>query len=402
MIIAKRIENEHKNRVESIKKMKNGIDKDMAIGALVTDLGNRSISAVSKILGISRWKIKKCFLQFNEGVIQLSFEFRGRKSIEEKYPNLKQDIEKVIEKYKRVSSDFKSETIFISINPKSIISELVTSYNYPEKFACYNTISRVLNSLNCKPQKISKSEVLFKVPETNDIFENVNNAMESALATDDKTLVISIDDKATKKIGNLSDNGKPWTKEKALDHDTHFDYSMKPFGILDLKTNETFVTCTPYSSTAEFKVNCIEKYLQYKVVNNHIEKLIIFLDNGPENSGRRKLWLKKLVEISIKSKIIIELVYYPPYHSKYNKIERFWARLQMFWNKIIMDTKDKLLDCLNKVTWNGIKCRGEISDIEYQKGITISDCDMENNINPHIIREKGLENYSITITPWIS
>lgn len=223
--------------------------------------------------------------------------------------------------------------------------------------------------------------------------------MESALETGDDTSVISIDDKATKKIGNISDNGKTMLNIEALDHDTHFYYSMKPFGILDLKTNETFVTCTPYSSTAEFKVKCIEQYIIEKNKETKQKKLIIFLDNGPENSGRRKLWLKKLVELSIKYNIVIDLVYYPPYHSKYNKIERFWARLQMFWNGIIIDTTGKLLDVLNKVTWNNVKCKGLISFKKYEKGIIVSERDIENNINPHIIREEELEKCSIVITP---
>ena len=109
---------------------------------------------------------------------------------------------------------------------------------------------------------------------------------------------------------------------------------------------------------------------------------------------------KKLVELSIKYNIVINLVYYPPYHSKYNKIERFWARLQMFWNGIIIDTTGKLLDVLNKVTWNNVKCKGLISFKKYEKGIIVSERDIENNINPHIIREEGLEKWSIVITPW--
>ena len=256
--------------------------------------------------------------------------------------------------------------------------------------------------MNYKLKRISKTKVLAKIPETDAIFENVNNAMESALKTDEKTAVISMDDKATKKIGNLSDNGKSRLLLSGLDHDTTFDYAMKIFGLLDLKTNETFVTGNPYTSTAEFKVDCLEAYVKYKAQTAPLEKLIIFLDNGPENSGRRKLWLKKLVELSIKYNIIIELAYYPPYHSKYNKIERFWARLQIFWNKIIMDSVDKLLDTLNKVTWNGVKCCGSLCWTHYQKGIVITDYEMDKDINTHIIREQGLENYSITITPWAS
>ena len=400
MSITEKIKKEHKNRIESIKNMNKGIDRDMSIGALVADLSNRCINAVSKIIGISRWKVKKCFDLYQNRIIQLSFEFRGRKSIEEKYPNLKRDIEIIIEKYKNVDAHFKNERLYVSVSPQTIIDELITNSNYPVRFACYNTIAKLLKEMGYKLKRISKELVQDKIPETDAIFENVNNAMESAMETNDSVAVISIDDKATKKIGNLSDGGESWLNLKALDHDTKFEYSMKPFGILDLKTNETFVRCTPYSSTAEFKVDSIELYVKYKLEKNSLEKLIIFLDNGPENSGRRKLWLKKLTELSIKYNIIIELAYYPPYHSKYNKIERFWARLQMFWSKIIIDTTDKLIECLNKVTWNSILCKGVICWTHYQKGIDVSDYEMEHNIEPHIIREEKLEKWSITITPF--
>ena len=52
---------------------------------------------------------------------------------------------------------------------------------------------------------------------------------------------------------------------------------------------------------------------------------MLFLENGPENSSARSLWIYKLIETAKKYKITIELVYYPPYHSKYNKIEHYWG-----------------------------------------------------------------------------
>ena len=248
--------------------------------------------------------------------------------------------------------------------------------------------------------KISKTEIIDKVPETDAIFENVSDVLESIDVNDKSTAVISIDDKATKKIGKLSDNGKTWLDIKALDHNTIFDYSIKPFGILDLKTNETFITCTPYSSTAEFKVDCIEKYIMYKNEEYPLKKLTIFLDNGPENSSRRKLWLKKLTNLSIKYNIVIELVYYPSYHSKYNKIERYWARLQMVWNKIIIDNLDLLVNTINKTSWKEIYSKAVLSKKKYETGIQVSDYDIETNIKTHIIREQGLEKQSLVITPW--
>ena len=58
--------------------MKNGIDKDMAIGALVADLSNHCINAVSKTLGISRWKVKKCFDLYQNRIIQWNFRFKNK------------------------------------------------------------------------------------------------------------------------------------------------------------------------------------------------------------------------------------------------------------------------------------------------------------------------------------
>lgn len=399
MSISNKIQKFYKNSVESIKKMSNGLERDYAIGAFVADLGKRSISAVSRAINVCREKVKTCYDKFKNG-IQLKLEFRGRKSILFTYPNLVNDIDDIIEKFKLQDSHFKSEFTFISIHPNSIINTLITNYNYPDKFACYNTIVKVLRTMGYKYHKIPKSEIINKVPETDEIFENVNDCLESLDLDNDEVAAASIDDKATKKIGKFSDNGMTWIDTKALDHDTIFKYAIKPFGILDLKTNETFVTCTPYSSTAEFKVDCIEQFIIHKNKKKKLKKLILFLDNGPENSSRRRLWLKQLTNLSIKYNLVIQLVYYPPYCSKYNKIERLWARVQKEWRRITIETLDILIDCLNKITWKNVKMNGYLSTKKYETGIKISDYDMDTKINPHIIREEGLEKWSLIITPY--
>jgi hypothetical protein len=57
------------------------------------------------------------------------------------------------------------------------------------------------------------------------------------------------------------------------------------------------------------------------------------VDNGPESSGVRTQFLKRIVEFADATGNIIQLLYYPPYHSKYNPIERGWE----FWNSIGME-----------------------------------------------------------------
>lgn len=398
MSISQKIDNYYKNQIEIIKKKKNSIEKDLMIGSLVVDIGGRCISALSRKLNMCREKIKSCKDKFLYGV-QKQLEFRGRNSITIHYPNIINDIEKVIEKYKNVDSHFKTETLYVSISPKAIIEELEKNYNYPHKFSCYNTIDGLLKKRGYKLHKIPKIQVLDKIPETDAIFENVNEHLEDIKNTDDSVAAISIDDKSAKKIGNISDNGTTRLPLSALDHDTNIECTIKPFGILDLKTNETFITCTKGSSTAEFKVECIEQFIIQRLKRNPLKKLLIFLDNGPENSGVRKLWLLKLVKLSIKYNIVIDLVYYPPYHSKYNKIERYWARLQMNWNKIITNTIEKVIESINKTVWISVKSVGILSTKNYIKGIEVSNSEIE-LINSHIIREKGLEKWSIVITPY--
>jgi hypothetical protein len=70
---------------------------------------------------------------------------------------------------------------------------------------------------------------------------------------------------------------------------------------------------------------------------------VINADNGPENSGVRSQWLKRLVAFSAREDITIQLAYYPPYHSKYNPIERVFGVLENYWNGDPLRTVEKAL-----------------------------------------------------------
>jgi hypothetical protein len=53
-----------------------------------------------------------------------------------------------------------------------------------------------------------------------------------------------------------------------------------------------------------------------------LARLQINMDNGPESSGRRAQFLQRMVAFCEVIGKPIPLLYYPPYHSKYNPIER--------------------------------------------------------------------------------
>lgn len=399
MSISEIIKKFHQNRVKNIKKMSAGYQRDMAIGAFVADLGPRSIKPIAKAIGSCFRKVKKCFEMFRYGV-QTKIEFRGRKKDEDKFPKIKNQIKDILKKYEYTDSHFKTETLFVDLSLQNLRNELILQYNYTEENCpCKSTLLRLLTDLDYKIQKVKKTKVLDKIPETDAIFENVNETKEFIPLSGDDVAVISIDDKNRKKIGNISDNGYSWFNRQALDHDTNFNCTIVPFGILDLKTNETFVYCSKGSSTANFKTDCIADYLMKKKELFNIKRLIIFLDNGPENSSRRTLWIKCLIDLAKKYNISIELVYYPPYHSKYNPIERYWARLQLSWSGLIINTIDKLIETINKVTWKEVKTVATLVTKEYRKGISIDKSEIKMLEKKHVYREKGIEKWSLVITP---
>ena len=77
--------------------------------------------------------------------------------------------------------------------------------------------------------------------------------------------------------------------------------------------------------TSDFWVDALLLWWRQQGVAWGIRRLVIYLDNGPHNSGPRTQFLKRLVEFADATGMEIRLVYYPPYHSKYNPIEHCWG-----------------------------------------------------------------------------
>src|SRR5262249_29235534 len=57
--------------------------------------------------------------------------------------------------------------------------------------------------------------------------------------------------------------------------------------------------------------------------------LQIKMDHGRERSGRRTKCLHRMVQFADDIHKPMQLLYYPPYHSKYNPIERCWGILEL-------------------------------------------------------------------------
>ncbi|MDP2815178.1 MAG: hypothetical protein Q8O19_00690 [Rectinemataceae bacterium] len=125
---------------------------------------------------------------------------------------------------------------------------------------------------------------------------------------------------------------------------------------------------------------------------------MINADNGPENSGVRSQWLKRLVEFSALENIKIELAYYPPYHSKYNPIERVFGVLENYWNGDPLRTIDKALGFASEMTYKGVHPIAKLVTTAYAKGVTLSN-QARSHYEQALSRLPELRKWFITIDP---
>jgi transposase len=166
-------------------------------------------------------------------------------------------------------------------------------------------------------------------------------------------LRISLDAKSPVKIGEFSRRGKSRVRTEAADHDFPPDEVLTPFGILLPKTDDLFLYFTPSTFTADFVVDTIcDWWKSIRPRFPQVRMLVINLDNGPEQNSRRTQFVKRMVDFVSTYQVAVRLAYYPPYHSKYNPIERCWGILENHWNGSLLDSRQAALGFARSMTWN--------------------------------------------------
>lgn len=102
-----------------------------------------------------------------------------------------------------------------------------------------------------------------------------------------------------------------------------------------------------------------------------MEEFVLNVDDGPESNERRTQFLARLVDFADTSGLRLHLVYYPPYHSKYNPIERCWGVLEKHWNGSLLCDAPTALNWARTMTWKGITPLVRLTGKVYRKGLCI-------------------------------
>jgi hypothetical protein len=211
-----------------------------------------------------------------------------------------------------------------------------------------------------------------KIEQTDAIFEHLKELHAEADTADD-VLRLSLDTRASVKIGLFSRGGRSWVKVAAADHDFKPQATLTPFGILLPRYQDLFLYFAVSKVTSDFMVDVLQQWwARTRCRFPKVRTLVINQDNGPENHSRRTQFMKRIIGFGQTQGLTIRLAYYPPYHSKYNPIERCWGILENHWGGVLLDQIPTALRFARTMTWHEKHPLVQLIRKSYKKGATLT------------------------------
>ena len=208
-----------------------------------------------------------------------------------------------------------------------------------------------------------------------------------------------MDAKATVKVGPFARGGKSRVPTVAADHDFHPEATVTPVGIFLPMLDELCLYGITSKVTSDCLADCLGRW--WEGVHDrfaHLTTLVINLDNGPENQSRRTQFMQRMVDFAHLTGLTVRLAYYPPYHSKYNPIERCWGILENHWNGALLDSIEAVIRLATTMTWKGKRPVVELVTTTYQTGVTLTKDAMQ-MVEAQLQRLPGLDKWFVDIVP---
>jgi hypothetical protein len=375
-----------------------GGERRIFMAEVVNALGPDGQRKAERELGWNRGTIRKGMQELETGIIIDNRSATGRKKSEEHLPDLIKDIKSIVDPHSHVDPTFRTTQLYIPLTAGGVRQLLIEEKGYTdEELPTERTIANKLNELNYRPQKVTKSKPIKKNPETDAIFDQLHKINPEADAAKG-VIRISIDAKADIKIGPFSRCGYNRGGIKGSDHDFDPDSILKLFGIYLPAYDQQFFFFSKSKVTPDFMIDALENIWPEIEKQYNPHTLVINSDNGPECNSHRTQFMKRIVEFACGKGIKIILAYYPPYHSKYNPVERVWGILEKHWNGEILDSVDKVLGFARTMKWNGNNPVVQMVKGTYETGVKVGKKAME-KYEAMIKRLPGLEKWFVVISP---
>lgn len=378
-----------------------GSVRRMFMARVVKTFGRGGTRYAETELGWSRVTLRKGQHEVNSGFACLdALAFRGRKRTEDHLPNLHNDIDALMASQSQTDPSFKTMRLYTRLSAAEVRRQLILQKGYTDaELPTVRTLSTKLNQWNYYLRKVAKRKPKKKVPETDAIFEQVHQINTAADQAED-VLRISMDAKTAVKIGDFSRDGVSRVEVAAADHDFKPQTTLTPFGILLPQTADLFLYFSTSKITSDFIVDCLDDLWRTTLQPRfpQVTTLVLNLDNGPENHSHRTQFLKRLITLAVERRLTVRLAYYPPYHSKYNPVERCFGGLEQHWNGALLDDVNTVLRFAESMTWKGKHPVVKLVTAIYATGIRVTQTAMK-KLETQIKRLPHLEKWFVDISP---
>lgn len=349
------------------------------------ELGWGGVSKVCKLTSLSHHTVDKGIIEVRSlkktkhRIERLRKEGAGRKKITLKNPEVKREIEKILDE--NTAGDPMSSLKWTNKSTYTIAEELQSQGYIISK----NTIGRIIKQLDYSLQANKKSKESGSSEERDSQFRYINKLAIECINTG--TPVISVDTKKKELVGNFKNAGRTWLKKSQSEIVNVYDFKTLakgkaiPYGVYEIDRNKGFVNVGIDHDTAEFAVESIRKWWKNIGVKNYsnTRELLICADGGGSNASRSRLWKYYLHEFAKQNHLKITVCHYPPGTSKWNKIEhRMFSFISMNWRGKPLRTYEIILNLIaGTKTKTGLKITAKIDYNKYERGKKVPETEFE-------------------------
>ena len=237
-----------------------------------------------------------------------------------------------------------------------------------------------------------------KVARTGAVFADVAEVHERS-RSEGHTPRLSLDGEAPVPIGPFPRRGESRAGARGADHDSRPEGTPTPFGTFRPDTPGAHLFFTDSKASSDFVADRPEQYPrgQGEAIAG-VREPVLDLDDGPEDGGQRSQWLLRILLLAQRRQWHVVPAYYPPYHSKYDPIERFRGVPGESWNGALSTSGAAVLGHARNMTYDGAHPEARRNDRTYVKGVELPHR-RERRLERWLKREEGVEKWAIDIPP---
>lgn len=354
------------------------------LGAEALAYGRGGVSVVSEACAVSHRTVEAGMREVQQAPAVPARAARirrpggGSKPITEKFPGIKEELEKLVAPCTR--GDPQSPLRWTSKSVRRLAAEL-SARGIP---IGADTVADLLRELKYNLQANRKTREGKQHPDRDAQFQFIATHSQQFLAAGDP--VISVDTKKKEKIGSYKKAGREYEPQgQPQTVDTHdcgdrdsegrIIYGI-PYGVYEPQRNLGWVSVGVDHDTAEFAVRTIGQWWSKmgQPAYPTARRVMITADSGGSNGARVRAWKTHLQRLADDSGLEFHVCHFPPGTSKWNKIEhRMFSQITLNWRARPLTSHEVIVNLIaNTTTTSGLRIEAALDPARYPTGVRVS------------------------------